>query len=264
MEYLTVAEVAAEIKRGITKGELLIGAALTPDYVVAGQFETDRDTLQLSLQQLQEEGYLDERNRVHRDWRDRTKAKGAYGSTLAQNLLEVFEEADDVRICVYSFTSETFNGAMGPIWEKIQNREIAIGSLSVRLLVSDTTAPLVIPAMVKDPNDPFALERLRLITDKHTRELVDGFNALRENENVGEISIELRMLPQTPPLKVLILNDRYLQGLYIPEKVTIQREEMFDLRGWRMPLNVSRNVEEVAAMMDWFDGWWGVATPAAI
>jgi DNA-binding transcriptional regulator YhcF (GntR family) len=264
MAYLTVDEVKAEIKRRITKGELVIGASLSPEEVVAEQFNTDRNTLQLALYQLQDEGYLDERNRVHRDWRDRTKAKGAYGSTLVQNLLEVFEEAEDVTIRVFSFTSETFGGAMGPIWEKFLNKTLAVGSLSVKLLISNPAAPLVIPSMVNDRNDPFPKERLASITDRYTRNVIKEINALRENENVGVINFEIRMLPQTPTQKVLILNDRFLSGIYIPERVTIQNEEMDDLRGWRMPLSVSRNVAEVSAMRDWFDGWWGVAHPTEI
>lgn len=259
MPFLTAEEVAAEIKLQITKGELGIGSSLEPQDVVAELFGVNRDTLQRAFLQLQEDGFLDERNRVHKDWRGRTKARGAYGFTLAQNLQEVFAEGGDVDICAYCFTSETVDGALSSIWKGFENREISVNSLSVKLLISDTEAPLVVPVLVNDRENPFPRLRLSQITEKHTRNLVARVHALREMGNIGKIHIEIRTLSQPPTQKVLTLNDdRVLTGLYIPENATINGEDAYDLRGWRTPLELSRDIQKVQGYKVWFDQWFKV------
>jgi hypothetical protein len=261
MVYLTVDEVAADIRQRITTGKLWIGAYLS-DEILAEVYRVGKNTVQLALWNLQEEGYLDEGDRVHKEWRDRSKTRGAYGITLKQNLDEVFEAGGDVKIRAYCFTSETIDGSLTAPLESLFNGTQAIGSLSLELVISDPDAPLDIPAMVGDPTNPFPRERLHRITAKHTRNLIKSFNALSECKNVGDVSIEIRMLPQTPTHKVIILNDRVLTGLYIPELVTILDEDMWDLRGWKVPLGVSRSIEKVETMNVWFDRWWQRATLA--
>lgn len=260
--YLTEDEVSADIKQRITSGELWIGAYLS-DEVLVKPYRVDRNTVQLAFRKLQDEGFLDEGNRVHKDWRDRTKARGAYGIILKQNLDEAFETGGDVKIRAYCFTSETINGSLADFLVKLLEGQLTVDSLSLELVISDPAAPLGIPAMVGDPTNLFPRERLSQITKKHTRSLIKKFSALRECKNVGEIHIEIRMLPQPPTHKVIILNDRVLTGLYVPELVPLPNGDMRDLRGWKVPLSVSRSIEKVKAMNTWFDEWWKAATPAS-
>ncbi|GGW53932.1 GntR family transcriptional regulator [Streptomyces xantholiticus] len=142
---------------------------------------------------------------------------------LAPYLEEAFE-ATEVTLDVFSMTTETLAARVSAQKTRIMDGDIQPPrSIRARLMLPDTDSPdLAIPRLKDGRDDPRVRRRLRRILQAHASMLTQSLYELRDRGQVQEVSVEVRLVPFAPQLKLYILNRRLaLQGFYPPELGTI-------------------------------------------
>lgn len=206
--YLQVANVlrAAILTRKLKPGDKLpSGPQLAERYSVA------RMTVQQAIRVLRDEGLVVSRQGSGVYVRERTERPVG----LRPHIERAFEE-DTVTIDFAGFSGETLHGAIAEPIDKIRHGRLRPDSLTVRLLVPDTTIPWSLPSKVEDLSDSLAFrKRATRIMERHALAVVDAVNELAELELVANASAQVRTYPAVPLFKLYILNgSRAFFGYY--------------------------------------------------
>ncbi|UYQ62980.1 GntR family transcriptional regulator [Streptomyces peucetius] len=191
---------------------------------------------------------------------------------LAPYLEEAFE-ATEVTLDVFSMTTETLAARVSAQKTRITDGEIQPPrSIRARLMLPDTESPdLAIPRLKDGRDDPRVRRRLRNILQAHASMLTQSLYELRDRGQVQEVSVEVRLVPFAPQLKLYILNRRLaLQGFYPPELGTItlppdgEEVTILDAYGTGATLfpfraaadSTPEQVGIVRALQNFFDSMW--------
>jgi hypothetical protein len=145
-------------------------------------------------------------------------------AVVLQPYLEEAFEATTVTLDVYSMTTESLATKVSDQKSRIVTGEIRPPrSITARLMLPDPSSPnLAIPRLTDGADDPRVRERLRGILQSHAIMLRESLYELRNRGFVDEVSVEVRLVPFAPQLKLYILNRRLaLQGFYAIEEGTI-------------------------------------------
>ncbi|MEU9061132.1 GntR family transcriptional regulator [Streptomyces sp. NPDC048430] len=146
---------------------------------------------------------------------------------LKPYLVEAFE-ANVVKLDVFSMTTESLAARVVDQKDRIVAGEAGRPrSITARLLLPNTESKaLAIPRQVSGEDDPRVRQRLGGILRSHVTMLRSALYELRRLKLVDEVSVQVRMVPFAPQMKLYILNNRVvLQGFYIPEEGTATLED---------------------------------------
>ncbi|MFJ4837974.1 GntR family transcriptional regulator [Streptomyces sp. NPDC088746] len=146
---------------------------------------------------------------------------------LKPYLVEAFE-ANVVKLDVFSMTTESLAARVVDQKDRIVAGEAGRPrSITARLLLPNTeSTALAIPRQVSGEDDPRVRQRLGGILRSHVTMLRSALYELRRLKLVDEVSVQVRMVPFAPQMKLYILNNRVvLQGFYIPEEGTATLED---------------------------------------
>jgi DNA-binding transcriptional regulator YhcF (GntR family) len=236
--YLSVADA---LRREINDGTRRPGDRLPTQSELVSRFGVSRATVNRAIEVLREQGLIESRQGsgtfVSRSGRGIPAQTGAGDGedvwavvservppvVLAPYLEEAFE-ATEVTLDVFSMTTETLAARVSAQKTRIMDGEIRPPrSISARLMLPDTDSPvLAIPRLQDGRDDPRVRRRLRGILQAHASMLSQSLYELRDRGLVSEVSVEVRLVPFAPQLKLYILNRRLaLQGFYPPELGTI-------------------------------------------
>ncbi|MFE3052555.1 GntR family transcriptional regulator [Nocardia sp. NPDC059239] len=260
--YLQVANVlrAAILTRKLAPGEKLpSGPQLAERYGVA------RMTVQQAIRVLRDEGLVVSRQGSGVYVRERTERPVG----LRPHIERAFEEAS-VTIDFAGFSGETLHGAIAEPIDKIRDGRLRPESLTVRLLVPDTSSPWSLPSRVDDLGDsPAFRKRATRIMERHALAVVDAVNELAELELVASASAQVRTYPAVPLFKLYILNaSRAFYGYYPVREHKLQldgeAEAIWDLMGkdatlFEFAQNADPDGKEsqfVKQSQMWFDSIW--------
>ena len=123
---------------------------------------------------------------------------------------------EHVSIDFAGFSGETLHGVMQEPLDKIRIGRIRPASVTIRMLLPDTTRPMVLPCRVGDlADDPDYRERMTRLTSRHAHAIIDTVQELTRLGLLQNGTAEIRAHPCPPMFKLYILNgEEAFFGLY--------------------------------------------------
>jgi DNA-binding transcriptional regulator YhcF (GntR family) len=258
-------QVAGALRAAILTKTLQPGDQLPSGSQLAKRYGVARMTIQQAIRVLRDEGLVVSRQGSGVFVRDRT--------ARPVGLRPVVERAfqrPHVSIDFFGFTAETLLGVIQEPLDKIRAGASAPESISIRMLVPDTSQPIALPCRVDGlADDPEFRERSHAMTRRHMQAIADAVGELDELGLVGNGAVALRVHGLAPLFKLYILNrDELFFGLYPVMRRQLQlndeSHEIYDLMGKDATLfhhttsddDTSTGSQYVEQMQTWFDTIW--------
>jgi hypothetical protein len=137
-------------------------------------------------------------------------------STGLRPYIEQAFTAEHVIIDFAGFSGETLHGVVQEPLDKIRTGEIKPASVTIRMLLPDTTRPMAVPCRVEDlADDPDYRARMHQITGRHAYAILETVQELARLGRIKEASTEIRAYQVPPLFKLYLLNgDEAFFGLY--------------------------------------------------
>lgn len=138
---------------------------------------------------------------------------------LSTGLRPYIEQAftrEHVIIDFAGFSGETLHGVVQEPLDKIRTGEIKPKSVTIRMLLPDTTRPMAVPCKVEDlADDPDYRARMHQITGRHAYAILETVQELARLGRIKEATTEIRAYQVPPLFKLYLLNgDEAFFGLY--------------------------------------------------
>jgi hypothetical protein len=135
------------------------------------------------------------------------------------------------------FSGETLHGAVQEPLDKIRIGLIKPSTVTLRLMLPDTSRPMVLPCRVDDlSDDPDHRARMHQLTARHAYAILDTLQELVHLGLIEQASTQIRAHPAPPLFKLYILNgEEVFFGLYPIVKHNIPfangARDIYDLMG---------------------------------
>ncbi|MEU6009822.1 winged helix-turn-helix domain-containing protein [Streptomyces sp. NPDC047453] len=269
--------VSDELRARMAGGTYPVRSFLPSQRDLAEEFGVSRDTVQRVLRELSNEGWTESRQgsgtRVIKNQRILSSAAKATrsprGVTLGPLISEAFEQPE-VRLDVYTLTSESLDAHIRLQAERIRGGFIRPRSIVLRMLLPATSLPLPYPRAMDDENAPRLRDRLLAITERHTDSLRSVLRDLRTEQLVPAVDVQIRHAPLTPAFKLYVLNGtEVLFGPYevIERPVVLETgDEIRALDVLGLGSTLTHHVRDanadspgsvfVTSMQSWFESVW--------
>ncbi|MGW0818957.1 winged helix-turn-helix domain-containing protein [Streptomyces viridiviolaceus] len=269
--------VAETLRFRMADGTYALGALLPSQRELAQEFRVSRDTVQRVIQELGNEGWIENRQgtraRVVKSQRIQSSTPKATRSrhplTLGPLISEAFEQPE-VTLDVYTLTSESLDAHIRVQAERIRTRVIAPQRIALRMLLPSESLPLPYPRAKHDSDNKRLRHRLHDITRRHSRSLREVLRGLETERLVPSVELEIRHTPLTPTFKLYVINGA--EALHSPYEV-IERPlhlddgetiDAYDVLG--VGATLTHHVKDadpsspgsafVESMQGWFDSVW--------
>jgi hypothetical protein len=190
-------------------------------------------------------------------------------STGLRPYIEHAFTAEHVEIDFAGFSGETLHGVVQEPLDKIRTGEIKPASVSIRMLLPDTTRPMAVPCRVEDlADDPDYRARMHQITGRHAYAILETVQELARLGRIKEASTEIRAYQVPPLFKLYLLNgEEAFFGLYplVEHKIPFPdgSHPVYDLMGKdAVVFRHSKTTGEAAdaqfvdQAQGWFDSMW--------
>jgi hypothetical protein len=190
-------------------------------------------------------------------------------STGLRPYIEQAFTAEHVAIDFAGFSGETLHGVVQEPLDKIRTGEIKPDSVSIRMLLPDTTRPMAVPCRVEDlADDPDYRARMHQITGRHAYAIVETVQELARLGRIKEASTEIRAYQVPPLFKLYLLNgEEAFFGLYplVEHKIPFPdgSHPMYDLMGkdavvfrHSKTTGDAADAQFVDQAQGWFDSMW--------
>jgi DNA-binding transcriptional regulator YhcF (GntR family) len=173
------------------------------------------------------------------------------------------------------FSGETLRNTLAEVLDKVRAGRLTPESIRVRVMLTDTSAPLVVPCRADTGlDDPLVRKRSDRITRRSVDSLVAEVTELADLGLVKSSTIEVRVHRAAPLFKLYILNnEEAFFGFYPIVKHAVQiggeSVEIFDAMGKDATLfhysvgsedDASMSRQYVQQAREWFDSVWGTIT----
>ncbi|MFD5564967.1 GntR family transcriptional regulator [Kitasatospora griseola] len=232
---------------------------------LAKRFGVARGTIDKALDLLRQEGLIVTRQGSGSFVRERTSRPVG----LRPHLEAAFEQKH-VTLDFAGFSSETLHSAMLEPLDKVRSGRLAPESITVRLLLPDTTAPMAVPVLVDGLKDEEVLrERARGIAFTNAGGIAHSVEVLAELGLVQSASVEVKVHRASSLFKLYILNrSEAFFGFYPLRERTVAVEgepyTFFDVTGKDTTLfhhaagpdDASLGSQYVQQAQTWFDSVW--------
>jgi len=167
------------------------------------------------------------------------------------------------------FSGETLHGVIQEPLDKIRIGRIKPASLSIRMLLPDTTRPMVLPCRADDRTDDADYrERVTRLTARHAQAILDSVQELTHLGLLQSATAEIRVHPCSPLFKLYILNDEEVFfGLYpiVKHRIPLASGErdIYDLMGKDAVVfhhsahsGQPTDITYIQQARDWFSSMW--------
>jgi hypothetical protein len=144
---------------------------------------------------------------------------------------------EHVTIDFAGFSGETLHGVIQEPLDKIRIGRIRPATIAIRMLLPDTTRPMVLPCRADDlSDDPDYRERATRLTARHANAILDSVQELARLGLLQTAKAEIRAHPCSPMFKLYILNgEEVFFGLYPIVKARLPLasgdRDIYDLMG---------------------------------
>lgn len=251
---------AAILTRKLAPGEKLpSGPQLVERYKVA------KATVEQAIRILRDEGLVVSRKGSGVYVRERTERPVG----LRPHIERAFESSA-VTLDFAGFSGETLHGAIAEPIDRIREGRLRPDTLSVRLLIPDTSIPWSLPARTDDLTDsPAFRRRAARIVERHAMAIVDSVEELARLGLVSTATAQVRSYPAVPLFKLYILNgEQAFFGFYPVQEHKLELDgeavAIWDLMGKDATLfHFAREVDPdtkdaqfVGQSQMWFESIW--------
>lgn len=225
-------QIANKLKAAILTGGFQPGEQLPSQPDLARRYGVARETVKRALRVLTEERLIVVR-----------QGSGAYVRAQTERPVglrphvEAAFESPNVTIDFAGFSGETLNNTLMEILDKVRAGRFAPESLRIRILMTDTSGPMLLPRRTSDDVTDSAIQRrAKRITGRAVDGIIDAVTELAEMGLIKSAQAEVRVHRITPSFKLYILNgNEVFFGFYpIVEhsiKLAGESAEIFDLMG---------------------------------
>ncbi|WP_207782367.1 GntR family transcriptional regulator [Phytoactinopolyspora limicola] len=258
-------QVANALRAAILTKKFSPGDKLPSGKELAKQYGVARMTVQQALRLLREENLIVSRHGSGVFVRQRTEKPVGLRPYVEQAF-----ERDHVAIDFAGLSGETLQGAIQEPLDKIRAGRITPQTVTIRVLVPDTSTPWALPVRVDDQHDePAYRRRIDTLFSRHVGAMADAIGELDELGLISEASVQVRTHALTPLFKLYLLNDEEMFfGFYPIYARTIETDagavEMYDLGGKDAVLfhqsatddPNAPDTQHVAQAREWFDSIW--------
>lgn len=258
-------QIANKLRAAILTRRLNPGDKLPSQPELAARYEVARETVKRALDILKADRLIVSR-----------QGSGVFVRAQTQRSVELrphIEAAFDrphVTIDFAGFSGETLRDAMTEVLDKVRAGRLAPESISIRMLLSDMTVPMALPAdgatRLDDPDVRARMERIM-------RRAVDGVtDQVRELGDLGLVKssiISVRVHSAAPLVKLYVLNsEEVFFGFYnaVEHTVSVKGDPrlILDPMGKDVSLfhyavtddETSAGTQFVDASRSWFDSLW--------
>lgn len=263
-------QIANRLRAAILTGTFAPGSKLPSQHELARRYGVVRETVKAAIRILD-----GERLTISRQGSGtyvRVQAERPVG--LRPQVEAAFERAH-VSIDFAGFSGETLHNTLVEVLDKVRAGRLAPESLRLRLMLTDTSAPLVVPCRADTGlDDPAVRKRSDRITRRAVDSLIAEVNELADLGLVKSSTIDVRVHNATPLFKLYILNnEEVFFGFYpiIKHKVRVGGEqvEIFDVMGKDASLfrysitdddGITLSPQYIQQARTWFDSVWGTIT----
>lgn len=263
-------QIALRLRAAILGGKLAPGERLPSQHDLADRYGVARETVKRALELLRRERLIITR-----------QGSGSYVRAQTQRPVELrphiqaaFERAH-VSIDFAGFSGETLRDAVSEALDNVRAGRLAPESITIRLLISDVTRPMALPARADtDDDDPAVRARAERITRRAMEGILDQAHELSDLGLVPQVHAEARVHGIAPTFKLYVLNnEEAFFGFYpvIERTVSIDGAPtpIYDLMGKDVPLfhytadtDDDRDGHYVDAGRQWFDSVWATIAQA--
>jgi hypothetical protein len=190
-------------------------------------------------------------------------------STGLRPYIEQAFTAEHVTIDFAGFSGETLHGVIQEPLDKIRTGELKPASVTIRMLLPDTTRPMTVPCRVEDlADDPNYRARMHQVTGRHAYAILETVQELARLGRIKEASTQIRAYQVPPLFKLYLFNgDEAFFGLYplVEHKIPFSdgSHAMYDLMGKDAVVfrHSARNGDDADAQFveqaqGWFNSMW--------
>lgn len=258
-------QVESSLRAAILRRDYEPGERLPSGQQLADRYGVARMTVQQALRVLREEGLVVSRTGSGVYVRERTEKPVG----LRPHVERAFE-AERVTIDFFGFTGETLRGALQEPLDKVRAGRLTPRTVTIRLLVPDSTKPWSLPC------DPGTGRDVPAFRDRHAKMTGGHIDAIRDNltelDRLGllqEATFTVRVQDNSPLFKLYLLNEREaFFGFYPPEPKTHRIDgksyTVLDLMGKDTTLFHHEANDDVDSLgtqyvrecSRWFDAMW--------
>ena len=258
-------QIANMLRAAILTRKLAPGDKLPSQPDLANRYGVARETIRRALEILRNERLIVTR-----------QGSGAFVRAQTQRpvelrpLIEAAFEHPHVTIDFAGFAGETLRDAIAEALDLVRAGRMAPETIAVRLLISDMSVPMALPALAATGGDDAAVrKRQERITRRSTDGIIDQVEELGDLGLVKAATVEARMHSIAPTFKLYLLNGREVFfGYYsvVKREVTIGGKpvEIFDPMGKDVTLfhyaadddEGSHGTQFVESSKVWFDAVW--------
>ena len=258
-------QIANMLRAAILTRKLAPGDRLPSQPELASRYGVARETIKRALEVLRNERLIVTR-----------QGSGAFVRAQTQRpvelrpLIEAAFEQSHVAIDFAGFSGETLRDAIAEALDMVRAGRTAPETIAVRLMISDMTVPMALPALAETGADDQAVRRrAERITRRAASGVVDQVQELADLGLVKSATVEVRVHSIAPTFKLYMLNGREaFFGFYpaVKREVAISGDpvEIWDLMGRDATLfhyavdddEASHGTQFVESARLWFDSVW--------
>jgi hypothetical protein len=193
----------------------------------------------------------------------------AVPSTGLRPYVEQAFTQEHVVIDFAGFSGETLHGVVQEPLDKIRSGQLKPASVQIRMLLPDTTVPMVLPCRVEDlADDPDYRSRMHQITSRHAYAILESVDELARLGRIEQGSAQIRAHQLPPLFKMYIINSREVFfGLYPLVRHSIPlpggQRDIFDLMGkdamvfrYAEATGEAADAQFIEQAQSWFDSIW--------
>jgi DNA-binding transcriptional regulator YhcF (GntR family) len=258
-------QIANKLRAAILTRKLAPGDKLPSQPELATRYGVARETVKRALELLRAERLIVTR-----------QGSGAFVRAQTQQAVELRPhieaafERPHVTVDFTGFSGQTLRDALSEVLDKVRAGRLAPETIAVRVLISDMSVPMALPARAEtQADDPAVRERADRITRRAADGIIDQVAELADLGLVRSATVEVRMHRASPLFKLYVLNgEEVFFGFYpvIERTVAIKGEPMaiYDLLGKDVQLfhyavtddDGSHGSSFVDGSRQWFDSVW--------
>ncbi len=258
-------QIANQLRAAILTRKFAPGDRLPSQPELSARYGVARETIKRALEILRAERLVISRQGSGTFVRAQTQR-----AVELRPYIEAALESPNATIDFAGFSGETLSGALTEALDKVRAGRLTPQAIAIRLLTSDTSSPLALPARATTKrDDPDVRERADRITRRSIGTIIDQVAELVDLGLVPTGSVEVRVHSASPQFKLYLINGKdAFFGFYpaVERSVTIQGvpTDIYDLLGKDVPLfhyaaddNDGDHGEQfITAARSWFDSIW--------
>src|SRR5256885_2605050 len=193
-------QTATKLRAAILTRKLAPGDRLPSQPELSARYGVARETVKRALEILRAERLIVSRQGSGAFVRARTQRP----VELRPHIEAAFERPH-VSIDFAGFSGETLRDALAEVLDKVRVGRLAPETIAVRLMLSDTSAPLALPARAEtQADDPAVRERAGRITRRAAEGIVDQVHELGELGLVRSADAQVRVHGIAPAFKLYL------------------------------------------------------------